>query len=200
MCAIGCGSASRNIVLRAARSSASISRPLASSSVPMTLTPVMFAPGFRISDTSFARTRSSDIDTTGIALVAAFTARPVASPKVATQPGAAPRVLLRVPAGDGEIAADFNNRRTSESNNGIPWDAQTVVSLIKHDALIRRHDLLLRAERVSAFIRRAASVSRQISGPRCGRGAMAKWSSFHAPAPVLKNRNNFFFGSLDNAI
>jgi hypothetical protein len=38
----------------------------------------------------------------------------------------------------GEIAVDLNNRRAWESKNNAPWDAQAVVSLIKHDALIRR--------------------------------------------------------------
>src|SRR5438128_1221806 len=54
------GSASRSTVLRAGRISARISRRLASSSVPIMLTPVMLPPGCRMLVTSFARARSSD--------------------------------------------------------------------------------------------------------------------------------------------
>ena len=44
------------------------------------------------------------------------------------------------------IAADFN-RRGMRAMNEIAWDAQGVNFVIKRDKIIRREDLLLRAER-----------------------------------------------------
>jgi len=53
----------------------------------MMLIPVILLPGSRMLFTSFARTRSSDIETIGMVVVAALTARPVASPNVAITAG-----------------------------------------------------------------------------------------------------------------